>query len=154
MFETQVQVPPSGALATQDPARAEEAQLMCVAWAGDDRFDIHVRGHAITVDQPVDVGGADAGPTPTELFVAGLASCVGFYARRYLRRHHIDATGLRVTVGYGMGTSPARVATVDLTIHLPAELSPQRRAGLLAQAGHCTVHNSITHPPVMAIALA
>jgi putative redox protein len=40
------------------------------------------------------VGGGDVGPTPTELFVAGLASCVAFYARRYLRRHDIDAEGL------------------------------------------------------------
>jgi hypothetical protein len=45
-----------------------------------DRFAIDARGHTITVDQPADVGGADTAPTPTELFVASLAGCVGFYA--------------------------------------------------------------------------
>jgi hypothetical protein len=45
-----------------------------------DRFDIRIRDHMVTVDQPADVGGDDAGPTPTELFVAGLASCVAFHA--------------------------------------------------------------------------
>ena len=94
------------------------------------------------------------GPTPTELFVAGLASCVGFYARRYLRRHHLDATGLEVTTTYRMGTKPARVAAVDLEIHLPGHLPDNRRAGLLAQATHCTVHNSITHAPHIVITLA
>ena len=93
------------------------------------------------------------GPTPTELFVAGLATCVGFYARRYLRRHHIDPAGLEVTTSYRMGAKPARVAAVEMEIRLPAELEPGRRAGLLAQAAHCTVHNSITRTPDIAITL-
>ncbi len=153
MFETDVQVSANSAGHTQERA-PEETPLMCVRWQADDRFDIEVRGHTITVDQPEEIGGADLGPTPTELFLAGLASCVGFYARRYLRRHHIDASGLEVTSRYVMGTRPNRVAAVDLQIHVPAELTPQRRAGLLAQAGHCTVHNSITHEPEIEITLA
>jgi uncharacterized OsmC-like protein len=42
-----------------------------------DRFAISIRDHMITVDQPVADGGQDTAPTPTELFVASLASCVG-----------------------------------------------------------------------------
>ena len=45
-----------------------------------DRFDIAIRGHVVHVDQPESDGGSDTGPTPTELFVASLASCVAFYA--------------------------------------------------------------------------
>lgn len=133
---------------------ATDAQMMHVRWQTEDRFDIQVRGHTITVDQPTEVGGGDVGPTPTELFVAGLASCVGFYARRYLRRHHLDPAGLEVTTSYRTGTKPARVAAVEMEIHLPAELPPDRRTGLLAQAAHCTVHTSITHTPDIAITLA
>ena len=58
-----------------------------------DRFTIDVRGHRLVTDQPG--RDADAGPTPTELFVASLAACVAFYARRFLARHHLDAAGLR-----------------------------------------------------------
>ena len=137
----------------RNPLTAPDAQMMRVRWQADDRFDIQVRGHTITVDQPAEVGGGDVGPTPTELFVAGLASCVGFYARRYLRRHHIDPAGLEVTTSYRMGARPARVDAVEMEIHLPAELPPDRRAGLLAQAAHCTVHTSITHTPDIAITL-
>jgi putative redox protein len=42
-----------------------------------DRFTISVRGHDITIDQPLGDGGDDEGPTPSELFVASLAGCVG-----------------------------------------------------------------------------
>ncbi len=124
-----------------------------VDWEEGDRFTITVGGHRIVVDQPLDVGGTDAGPTPTDLMLASLASCVAFYARRYLRRHHLDATGLTVTARHRMATHPNRVGDVDLLIHLPTELTPSRRAGLLAQAGHCTVHNTLVESPTIAISL-
>ena len=41
-------------------------------------------------------GGEDTGPTPTELFIASLAGCVAFYARRYLDRHDQPTEGLTV----------------------------------------------------------
>ncbi len=138
------------ASAATDP----EVQTLNVEWQGEDRFAIRVRGHTITVDQPTEIGGDDLGPTPTELFVASLASCVGFYARRYLRRHHLDPTGLEVVTRFELGAKPARVAAIDMQIRLPVELSPGRHAGLLAQAAHCTVHNSITHTPDIALSLA
>ncbi len=138
----------------REPLAVTDAQMLHVSWQSEDRFDIQIRGHTITVDQPTEVGGDDVGPTPTELFVAGLASCVGFYARRYLRRHHLDPAGLEVITRYRMGSKPARVGAVEMEIHLPAGLPPDRRAGLLAQAAHCTVHTSITHAPDIAITLA
>lgn len=117
---------------------------MQVDYVVGDRLDVGFRDHVVTVDQRLDVGGEDAGPIPTELLVAGLASCVAFYARGYLRRHELDATGLRVETTYRMGVKPARVAHVDLHIRLPAQLPAVRRDGLVAVASRCTVHSSIT----------
>ena len=48
-----------------------------------DRFEIEIRQHVLSVDQTAAEGGEDTAPTPTELFVGSLASCVGFYARRF-----------------------------------------------------------------------
>jgi uncharacterized OsmC-like protein len=119
-----------------------------------DRFTIAVRDHLLTADQPRDAGGADTAPTPTELFVAGLASCVAFYARRYLARHHLDPTGLAVDATYDLGSRPARVTAIRLTVTLPQDFPEERRDALLAVAGHCTVHNSITTAPEIRLDLA
>ena len=78
-------------------------ETMRVTPAGGDRFAIALRGHEIMVDQPADVGGTDIGPTPTELFVAGLVSCVAVYAGRFLARHGVCAEGLRVDAEWEMG---------------------------------------------------
>lgn len=120
----------------------------------NDRFTVLVRGHAVTVDQPVDKGGDDTAPTPTELFVAALAACVAFYARRYLARHGIAADGLAVDLDYTTGDRPSRVAGVEIRVTPPAGLPPERRAAFLAVASNCTLHHTLQDPPVVDIALA
>lgn len=120
---------------------------------GDDRFAVDVRGHEILVDQPVDAGGEDTAPTPTELFVAGLASCVAFYARRYLKRHDIDPAGLAVAADYVIGGRPARVTELAVHITPPDALPDERREAFLAVASHCTVHNTLTEAPEIRITL-
>jgi uncharacterized OsmC-like protein len=119
-----------------------------------DRFELQVRGHRLLCDQPPADGGTDQGPTPTELFVASLAACVGFYARRFLARHDLDAAGLRVEAVYTMSTDrPARVDTITLRLLLLQPLAPNRQRALLAVVDHCTVHNSIRIPPQVRVTL-
>jgi uncharacterized OsmC-like protein len=124
------------------------------AWHLDgDRFAVGARDHVFTVDQPIADGGEDTAPTPTELFVAGLVSCVAFYARRYLARHNLPTEGLRVTGDYDLALRPARVSGVRIDITLPNGVSADRREALLAVASHCTVHNSLASPPEVTIQL-
>ena len=118
---------------------------------GGDRFTITARDHRIVTDQPVEVGGEDTAATPTELFVASLASCIAFYARRYLARHDLDATGLAVEASYALGVRPARVTDIEVTMTLPPDFPASRREALLAVAGRCTVHNSIMTPPTITL---
>ncbi|HVN11434.1 MAG TPA: OsmC family protein [Kineosporiaceae bacterium] len=118
-----------------------------------DTFTIGVREHQITVDQPLEDGGTDAGPTPTELFVAALAGCVAYYARRYLARHGLPERGLQVAAEYTMGTRPARVAQIHIRLVIPDGVPIERRDPLLAVATRCTVHNSLAIPPEVSIAV-
>jgi putative redox protein len=119
-----------------------------------DRFAIEIRGHTVTVDQPVEAGGADTAPTPTELFIAGLASCVAFYARRYLARHDISTDALSVSADFDIGGQPTRVIRIRVLITPPTALPPQRRDAFLAVASHCTVHNTLTNPAPVDILLS
>ncbi len=121
---------------------------------GGDRFRIEVRGHAMTVDQPVEDGGADSAPTPTELFVAGLASCVAFYGARYLGRHGLAREGFGVDCSFAFATDrPARVASIEIAVTLPQGFPPERREAFFAVIEHCTVHNSIVTRPDIRISL-
>ena len=124
-----------------------------VDYEGGDRFRIAVRQHTVTVDQPASDGGEDTAPTPTELFIASLASCVAFYARRFAARHGIPTEGLAVTAEFSMASHPARVGEITLQLHVPAELSSEQQASLLAVTSHCTVHSTLMQPPEVRIEL-
>lgn len=119
-----------------------------------DLFEIALRQHRLYVDQPVALGGSDVAPTPTELYVASLASCVAFYARRFLARHELPASGLTVTASFTMETRPSRVGEIRLAVVVPGGVPEERRAALLAMASRCTVHNSFEQPPDVSISLA
>lgn len=120
-------------------------------WASGDTFVIDVRAHFLTADQPYDAGGQDLGPTPTELFVASLGGCIGFFAERFMRRHDIDVAGLRVDCRFEMAEHPARIARIDVRLALPPGFPPERRDGLRAVVERCTVHNSMRLPPDVSI---
>ena len=115
------------------------------------RFAIAVRDHVIYVDQPTTAGGADSAPTPLELFLASLASCVAHYARGYLDRHELPSHGLAVHASGDLVNGPARLDEIVIQLTLPAGLPEERRAALVAVASKCTVHNTLAHPPTVRI---
>lgn len=140
-------------LGTNRP-RSVDVHRLEVAHVDGDVYTVDVREHRLRVDQPVESGGMDTAPTPTELFAASAATCVAFYAGRYLHRHGLPRAGLRVRTEFVMSTDrPARVASLRMVIVPPPELPEVRRAALLAVASHCTVHNTLDRPPAIDIEL-
>lgn len=125
-----------------------------VRYEEGDHYVVDIGGHQIDIDQPVQDGGTDVGPTPTELFVAGLAACVAFYAGRYLRRHNIAADGFEVGCTFDMSTErPARVTAIRLDLSLPKSFPSERREAFMRVVEHCTVHNSLRQPPDVTMTL-
>ena len=121
---------------------------MIVRYVEGDRFAVGIRGHEVVVDQPVADGGSDAGPTPTELFVGGLVSCVAFYAGRFLERRGIERDGLSVACDWEMAVErPNRVGRIEIRLGLPSGFSQNHHARLMAVVEHCTVHNSMVQTP-------
>ena len=122
--------------------------MITVSHVGGDRLRIAIRGHELYVDQPVEDGGEDTAPTPTELFLGSLAACVEFYAERFLRRHGLGTEGLSVGCEYEWAQNPNRVGQIQLVVQAPT-LTPQLHEAFVRVIGHCTVHNTLRQPPVV-----
>ncbi|ARF53397.1 OsmC family protein [Streptomyces gilvosporeus] len=123
-----------------------------VSFTYGESYRIRVRGHELVVDQPVEAGGGDSGPTPVELFVASLVSCIAYYAGRYLDRHGLPRGELRAAADFEMADDgPARVTRVRIRVHVPTPLTGNRKEALRAVVQHCTVHNSLLRPPEVSI---
>lgn len=126
---------------------------LTVTYRGGTRFDVTGGGHRVTVDQPLDEGGADAGMSPVELFIGSLAACVGYFVSRFCARHGIPADGLAIDVDWSTAERPHRVGAVALRLRLPAAVTPEQEERLLKVAHGCTVHQSLLVPPTVDITL-
>ncbi len=105
--------------------------------------EIEDGAHTLIVDEPVAAGGTDAGPAPTRLLAAGLASCIAITIEMYAKRKgwEVGAVEVEVDVAYGDFTPSSFAAT----IRLPPGLSDERRERLLAIARRCPVHKVIAN---------
>jgi putative redox protein len=105
------------------------------------RHEIDVNGrHTMVTDEPVSVGGTNSGPTPHELLAATLASCVSTMVVLYARRHEWDLGEMRVDVLYDAAVTPRRV---EVSIHLPAGLTPDQVARMERVAATCPVRRAL-----------
>src|SRR6516225_3415928 len=145
----------SQAAAADGPESAAGEGRVEVSYLDGESYLATTRGQVVLADQPAAAGGADAAMTPVELLIASLGSCVAFYAGRYLQRHGLDRSGLQVITEFIMASDrPARVSEIRMRISVPAGVPPEREKALLAVASHCTVHNTLGHPPAVTPTLA
>jgi len=115
------------------------------------QFEIKARQHTIACDQPAENGGFDEGMTPPELLLASLGSCAGFYAAAYLRKHKLAEKGTRVKVSAEKAKDPARMDQFRIEVEVPVELDEKHSAGIDAAVHHCLIHNTLLHPPLIAL---
>jgi len=66
----------------------------------DDKFKLECtsNGRTVIVDQPVNAGGTNAGPTPLEYLMVSLAGCIGMIARIIAMQKRIALRGMKITV--------------------------------------------------------
>jgi len=106
--------------------------------------DVEIEGdHTIRVDEPVDAGGADSGPSPTRLVAASLAGCIAVTMEMYAERKgwNVGPVEFESDVEY----ADYQPLSFEVTLRLPAELSDEQRERLLIVARKCPVHKLLAH---------
>ena len=117
------------------------------------QFEIKARGQSIVSDQPEENGGFDEGMTPPELMLASLGSCAGFYAVDYLKRQKLAVEGTKVRVTAEKAKNPARLDQFKIEVDVPAGLSAEQVKGVEEAVHRCLIHNTLTHPPTIELAI-
>ena len=87
------------------------------AHIGKDRYrtEIEVDGHRIVADEPPALGGANAGPAPYDLILAGLGACTAITLRMYADRKQWPLESLDVALRLTGGKDDRRIERI-LTI--------------------------------------
>ncbi len=109
-------------------------------------------GHPLVADEPKSVGGAEAGPTPYDLVLAGLGACTVMTLRMYADRKDWPLTAARVRLRQGKihaadcahcETKSGKIDRIDREVELVGPLDDEQRARLMQIADKCPVHKTL-----------
>ena len=134
--------------------RAKRGVVEVVTGAGF-RSEVRAGPHRWVADEPVRVGGEDAGPTPYDQLLAALGSCTGMTLRMYADRKELPLREVTVTLRHervhrddceACEGESGRVDVIHRVIELQGELDDAQRARLLEIADRCPVHRTLEGP--------
>lgn len=119
------------------------------------RTTIKVRGHKWHIDEPVEDGGADTAPTPGEMMLGALGSCMAITCKMYAERKGWDLQVVDVKVDYERfkGSDYPAHDGEDLYVHevrkaltFHGDLDDKQRKRLYDIAGKCPIHRLLGSP--------
>lgn len=109
---------------------------------------LHLKsGNTYITDAPVDNQGKGEAFSPTDTVATGLASCMLTIMGIKARELEVDLEGATAEVTKYMAANPRRIATIEVTLELPEEVSEKHRKILENTAHSCPVHHSL-HPDI------
>lgn len=116
------------------------------------RTDVVAGGHALVADEPVSVGGTDAGPSPYDLLSAALAACTSMTLRMYASHKKLGLESATVRVRHGRihakdcedcETKEGHIDHFERELLLAGDLTDDERQRMLEIADRCPVHRSL-----------
>lgn len=135
------------------PSTSAEGAAIAVSDNRGFRTLLEVGGHALVVDEPVAVGGTDAGPSPYGLISAALASCTAMTLHSYAKLKALPVTGIRVLVSHAKvheldceqaeRNDAAKVDRLERTVWIEGDLPEATRLRMFQIAERCPVHRTL-----------
>lgn len=106
--------------------------------------------HQFVADEPEDMGGADLGPDPFELFLSSLAACKAMTMRMYADRKKWDLESVKMELSLEVKDSDQQQTTyINVNLELFGDLDDQQRQRILAIADKCPIHKVMQNPIVI-----
>ena len=130
----------------------DHESLVTVRGSGGSEQEISVGAHRLRADEPIAAGGTDRGPTPYQLLLAALGSCISLTVSLYAKRKGWPLQGVEVRLRHDKihaedcadcETREGRVDRIVEEVRLEGPLDDEQRARLLTIAGRCPVHQTL-----------
>ena len=119
------------------------------------RTTINVRHHQWHVDEPAEAGGTDTAPTPGEMMLGALGSCMAITCKLYAERKGWDLQRVDVKLDYERfkgsdyplhDGNDAFVHEVREALVFHGDLDEKQRKRLYDIAGKCPIHRLLAYP--------
>ena len=139
-----------------DQAAALPEGVVEVSETRSGRFQQRVRAgrHTLVADEPVAVGGNDAGPGPYDYLLTALGACTSMTLRLYAERKGINAERFSIRLSHrrihaedcaDCDTREGNIGEITRDITVEGDVPETARARLMEIADRCPVHETLTH---------
>lgn len=98
------------------------------------------QGNVWRADEPIDEGGANAGPAPHRLLLSALGACTAITVRMYAARKQWPLEHVDVELQFNPAGTPESGNDITRVITLRGELDDAQRERLLQIANKCPIH--------------
>ena len=120
---------------------------MIIDFPGGARVDAHFGPFTVATDQPPQGGGEGSAPTPFEVFLSSIGTCVGIYVLGFCRQRNLPIDGIRIIQHIHPNRVTGMVEKIDLEIQVPPSFPPQYHGALIRSAELCKVKKTLEQSP-------
>jgi uncharacterized OsmC-like protein len=140
-------------MSTTEQTEAGTVHVIVHGNAKSFKQEITVGKHHLDADEPLNVGGSDAGPGPYDYLLAALGACTSMTVGLYARRKRLPLENITVSLWHSRiyakdceecETKEGMLDRIDLEIELTGGLTPEQHAKLMEIAAKCPVHRTLT----------
>lgn len=133
---------------------AENKDVVIRAGREHYRAEVLAGDKRVVVDEPLAVGGKDAGPTPYDLLLGSIGACTAMTLRMYADRKgwplESVVVRLRQARKYDADcaecvSAPVGVHQVERELELEGDLTDEQRARLVELADRCPIKQTLEH---------
>jgi putative redox protein len=119
------------------------------------KTDIYSGNHLYHSDEPLEDGGADSAPTPTQMLMGALGSCIAITMRLYAQRKGWPLDGVEIELDFEKfrgadyplyDGDAAFLHEISKNIKLIGDLSDEQKVRILEIGSKCPVHRLLSNP--------
>lgn len=112
---------------------------MEISFPGGKKVDSSFKGHTVQTDQSKKLGGEGSAPSPTELFLASIATCAGYYAMAFCEKRKLNTDKLKVKVDFQANKKTYMIEKIAVHMSLPPNFPQKYKDALIRSVDLCHV---------------
>ena len=103
--------------------------------------------YKVITDQPVESGGEATAPTPFEMFLLSIGTCVGIFIKSFCDQRNIPSKDIKIIESFNYNPQTHLIGKIKLDIQLPPDFPEKYKSAVISTANLCTVKKHLDSPP-------